>query len=118
MVPAPGVPMLLSHAAGCSQAECSLLSLFAAGCPRLVITDFGCCLADDSVGLRLPFTSIDMDRGGNSSLMPPEVNPPSAIAGATGCGFVLLLGLKASAPAEVQYVRTWQSVGLGLERMN
>ena len=32
MVPAPGVPMLLSHAAGCSQAECSLLSLFAGHC--------------------------------------------------------------------------------------
>lgn len=76
MLPAPAVPMLLSHAARCSQAERSLLSLLlAAGCPRLVITDFGCCLADDSIGLRLPFISTDMDRGGNSSLMPPEVNP-------------------------------------------
>uniref|UniRef100_A0A803XPN0 Serine/threonine-protein kinase PINK1, mitochondrial n=1 Tax=Meleagris gallopavo TaxID=9103 RepID=A0A803XPN0_MELGA len=48
------------------------------GCPRLVITDFGCCLADDSIGLRLPFISTDMDRGGNSSLMPPEVTTASA----------------------------------------
>uniref|UniRef100_A0A8B9SUX3 Serine/threonine-protein kinase PINK1, mitochondrial n=1 Tax=Anas platyrhynchos TaxID=8839 RepID=A0A8B9SUX3_ANAPL len=34
-----------------------LVELDSAGCPWLVITDFGCCLADDSVGLRLPFTS-------------------------------------------------------------
>uniref|UniRef100_A0A8B9SUF3 non-specific serine/threonine protein kinase n=1 Tax=Anas platyrhynchos TaxID=8839 RepID=A0A8B9SUF3_ANAPL len=31
-----------------------LVELDSAGCPWLVITDFGCCLADDSVGLRLP----------------------------------------------------------------
>ncbi|XP_048823721.1 serine/threonine-protein kinase PINK1, mitochondrial [Lagopus muta] len=55
-----------------------LVEFDSAGCPRLVITDFGCCLADDSIGLRLPFISMDMDRGGNSSLMPPEVTTASA----------------------------------------
>ncbi|EOB04730.1 Serine/threonine-protein kinase PINK1, mitochondrial, partial [Anas platyrhynchos] len=50
-----------------------LVELDSAGCPWLVITDFGCCLADDSVGLRLPFTSSYVDRGGNGCLMAPEV---------------------------------------------
>ncbi|XP_015283355.1 PREDICTED: serine/threonine-protein kinase PINK1, mitochondrial [Gekko japonicus] len=44
-----------------------------AGRPWLVITDFGCCLADDKIGLKLPFTSWYVDRGGNSCLMAPEV---------------------------------------------
>nr|XP_056721531.1 serine/threonine-protein kinase PINK1, mitochondrial [Euleptes europaea] len=44
-----------------------------AGRPWVVITDFGCCLADDKIGLRLPFTSWYVDRGGNSCLMAPEV---------------------------------------------
>lgn len=43
-----------------------------AGCPGLVITDFGCCLADE-LGLRLPFPSWYVDRGGNTCLMAPEV---------------------------------------------
>ncbi|XP_050570832.1 serine/threonine-protein kinase PINK1, mitochondrial [Cygnus atratus] len=50
-----------------------LVELDSAGCPWLVITDFGCCLADDSIGLRLPFTSSYVDRGGNGCLMAPEV---------------------------------------------
>ncbi|NXI62495.1 PINK1 kinase, partial [Anseranas semipalmata] len=50
-----------------------LVEFDSAGCPWLVITDFGCCLADDSIGLRLPFTSSYVDRGGNGSLMAPEV---------------------------------------------
>ena len=41
--------------------------------PKLVIADFGCCLADSSVGLKLPFTSYNTDRGGNAALMAPEV---------------------------------------------
>lgn len=45
------------------------------GCPWLVITDFGCCLADERIGLRLPFTSCYVDRGGNGCLMAPEVSP-------------------------------------------
>lgn len=47
----------------------------AGGCPWLVISDFGCCLADESVGLQLPFPSWYVDRGGNGSLMAPEVSP-------------------------------------------
>ncbi|NXI37273.1 PINK1 kinase, partial [Galbula dea] len=50
-----------------------LVELDSAGCPWLVITDFGCCLADENLGLRLPFTSAYVDRGGNGCLMAPEV---------------------------------------------
>ncbi|XP_063273639.1 serine/threonine-protein kinase PINK1, mitochondrial [Prinia subflava] len=50
-----------------------LVEIDSAGCPWLVITDFGCCLADESIGLRLPFTSSYVDRGGNGCLMAPEV---------------------------------------------
>ncbi|XP_061869005.1 serine/threonine-protein kinase PINK1, mitochondrial isoform X1 [Colius striatus] len=55
-----------------------LVEFDSAGCPWLVITDFGCCLADEHLGLRLPFTSSGMDRGGNSALMAPEVSTASA----------------------------------------
>jgi len=41
--------------------------------PQLVITDFGCCLADSRLGLRLPYRTYDTDKGGNASLMAPEV---------------------------------------------
>ncbi|XP_077007128.1 serine/threonine-protein kinase PINK1, mitochondrial isoform X2 [Tamandua tetradactyla] len=51
-----------------------LVELDADGCPWLVITDFGCCLADESIGLQLPFTSWYVDLGGNSCLMAPEVS--------------------------------------------
>uniref|UniRef100_A0A5F9CCW8 Serine/threonine-protein kinase PINK1, mitochondrial n=1 Tax=Oryctolagus cuniculus TaxID=9986 RepID=A0A5F9CCW8_RABIT len=51
-----------------------LVELDADGCPWLVITDFGCCLADEHVGLQLPFTSWYVDRGGNGCLMAPEVS--------------------------------------------
>lgn len=51
-----------------------LVELDADGCPWLVITDFGCCLADKRVGLQLPFTSWYVDRGGNGCLMAPEVS--------------------------------------------
>ncbi|KAB1269207.1 Serine/threonine-protein kinase PINK1; mitochondrial [Camelus dromedarius] len=50
-----------------------LVDLDADGCPWLVITDFGCCLADEHIGLQLPFTSWYVDRGGNGCLMAPEV---------------------------------------------
>ncbi|KAF7237600.1 Serine/threonine-protein kinase PINK1, mitochondrial [Varanus komodoensis] len=50
-----------------------LVEFDSAGCPGLVITDFGCCLADEKIGLKLPFTSWYVDRGGNSCLMAPEV---------------------------------------------
>lgn len=42
-------------------------------CPALVITDFGCCLADKKNGLNLPYKTADTDRGGNIALMAPEV---------------------------------------------
>ncbi|XP_075407718.1 serine/threonine-protein kinase PINK1, mitochondrial isoform X2 [Tenrec ecaudatus] len=51
-----------------------LVELDADGCPWLVITDFGCCLADESIGLQLPFSSCYVDRGGNGCLMAPEVS--------------------------------------------
>lgn len=42
-------------------------------CPLLVVTDFGCCLADRVHGLSLPYHSPDTDKGGNTALMAPEV---------------------------------------------
>ena len=42
-------------------------------CPHLVIADFGSCLADQQWGLTLPFITEEIDRGGNSALMAPEV---------------------------------------------
>lgn len=41
--------------------------------PVLVLSDFGCCLADKNHGLMLPYTSIDIDKGGNTALMSPEI---------------------------------------------
>lgn len=42
-------------------------------CPSLVVTDFGCCLADKNCGLYLPYNIHDIDKGGNIALMAPEV---------------------------------------------
>ncbi|KAI4894363.1 hypothetical protein NFI96_022190 [Prochilodus magdalenae] len=50
-----------------------LLEFDSVGCPRLVITDFGCCLAEEALGLKLPFSSRWVNRGGNACLMAPEV---------------------------------------------
>lgn len=50
-----------------------LLEFDSDGCPRLVITDFGCCLAQGDSSLQLPFNSVWVNRGGNASLMAPEV---------------------------------------------
>ncbi|KAB0798061.1 hypothetical protein PPYR_09054 [Photinus pyralis] len=41
--------------------------------PILVITDFGCCLADQNYGLTLPYPVYDIDKGGNTALMAPEI---------------------------------------------
>lgn len=41
--------------------------------PILVLSDFGCCLADKRHGLRLPYTSNEIDKGGNINLMAPEI---------------------------------------------
>uniref|UniRef100_A0A671N892 non-specific serine/threonine protein kinase n=1 Tax=Sinocyclocheilus anshuiensis TaxID=1608454 RepID=A0A671N892_9TELE len=49
-----------------------LLEFDSTRCPTLVITDFGCCLAED-LGLKLPFNSCWVNRGGNACLMAPEV---------------------------------------------
>ena len=41
--------------------------------PLLVLSDFGCCLADKRNGLRLPYASNEIDKGGNQALMAPEI---------------------------------------------
>ncbi|XP_044751034.1 serine/threonine-protein kinase Pink1, mitochondrial [Coccinella septempunctata] len=41
--------------------------------PTLVISDFGCCLADRSSGLMLSYSSPEIDKGGNAALMAPEI---------------------------------------------
>lgn len=41
--------------------------------PLLVLSDFGCCLADKTHGLRLPYAANDIDKGGNAALMAPEI---------------------------------------------
>ncbi|XP_023690733.2 serine/threonine-protein kinase PINK1, mitochondrial [Paramormyrops kingsleyae] len=56
-----------------------LLEFDSGGNPRLVITDFGCCLAERDCELKLPFNSRWVNRGGNSALMAPEI--ATAIAG-------------------------------------
>lgn len=53
-------------------------------CPRLVITDFGCCLSQSDSNLQLPFNSMWVNRGGNPSLMAPEV-----ATAVPGCGVVI-----------------------------
>ncbi|XP_032413906.1 serine/threonine-protein kinase PINK1, mitochondrial [Xiphophorus hellerii] len=50
-----------------------LLEFDSGGCPRLVITDFGCCLTQNDSSLQLPFNNMWVSRGGNASLMAPEV---------------------------------------------
>ncbi|XP_056896307.1 serine/threonine-protein kinase PINK1, mitochondrial [Takifugu flavidus] len=50
-----------------------LLELDPAGDPRLVVSDFGCCLSQSDCSLQLPFSSMWVSRGGNASLMAPEV---------------------------------------------
>lgn len=41
--------------------------------PILVLSDFGCCIADRNNGLSIPYTSYDLDKGGNAALMAPEI---------------------------------------------
>ena len=41
--------------------------------PLLVISDFGCCLADETYGLKLPYLTREMDKGGNCAMMAPEI---------------------------------------------
>lgn len=41
--------------------------------PALVLSDFGCCIADKINGLKIPYTSDEIDKGGNTALMAPEI---------------------------------------------
>jgi PTEN induced putative kinase 1 len=41
--------------------------------PLLVLSDFGCCLADKVNGLKLPYSTHEMEKGGNQALMAPEI---------------------------------------------
>lgn len=50
-----------------------LLDMQEDSAPILVITDFGCCLADRVNRLYLPYNSLEIDKGGNTALMAPEV---------------------------------------------
>ncbi|CAL8368132.1 unnamed protein product [Lota lota] len=50
-----------------------LVELDSDGSLRLVISDFGCCLAQSDGSLQLPFNSVWVSRGGNACLMAPEV---------------------------------------------
>ncbi|KAM7411304.1 hypothetical protein PAMA_021344 [Pampus argenteus] len=61
-----------------------LLEFDSDGCPHLVISDFGCCLAQSDSSLQLPFNSMWVNRGGNASLMAPEVS-----TAVPGCGVVI-----------------------------
>lgn len=41
--------------------------------PILTLSDFGCCVADKHNGLCIPYPSMDIDKGGNTALMAPEI---------------------------------------------
>lgn len=41
--------------------------------PILVLSDFGCCIADKNHCLRIPYPSSEIDKGGNTALMAPEI---------------------------------------------
>lgn len=41
--------------------------------PLAVISDFGCCLAEQSSDLSVSYTTYDIDKGGNTALMAPEI---------------------------------------------
>ncbi|XP_059608860.1 serine/threonine-protein kinase Pink1, mitochondrial [Phlebotomus argentipes] len=50
-----------------------LIDVGADGTPGLVVADFGCCLADKKHGLRVPYPTAEIDKGGNTALMAPEI---------------------------------------------
>jgi len=71
-----GISFLVESGVAHRDLKCDNLLLDLSGgaeFPQLVITDFGCCLADTYHGLRLPYRSFDTDKGGNAALMAPEV---------------------------------------------
>lgn len=41
--------------------------------PVLVLSDFGCCIADKQHGLKIPYSSREINKGGNTALMAPEI---------------------------------------------
>ncbi|XP_050316245.1 serine/threonine-protein kinase Pink1, mitochondrial [Anthonomus grandis grandis] len=55
------------------KADNILLELSDPKSPLAVISDFGCCLADKSTDLVVPYTSFDIEKGGNTALMAPEI---------------------------------------------
>jgi len=71
-----GISYLSSHGVAHRDLKCDNILLSLSGgpqFPQLVITDFGCCLADSQHRLRLPYRTWDTDKGGNAALMAPEV---------------------------------------------
>ena len=71
-----GISFLSSSGVAHRDLKCDNLLLSLSGGPQfphLVITDFGCCSADKTHRLRLPYRTWDMDKGGNAALMAPEV---------------------------------------------
>lgn len=50
-----------------------LLDLADPHTPLAVISDFGCCLAEQSSDLTVSYTTYDIDKGGNTALMAPEI---------------------------------------------
>jgi len=50
-----------------------LIELNEEAVPVLVLSDFGCCIADRYHGLQIPYTSSEIDKGGNTALMAPEI---------------------------------------------
>uniref|UniRef100_A0A1L8DL21 non-specific serine/threonine protein kinase n=1 Tax=Nyssomyia neivai TaxID=330878 RepID=A0A1L8DL21_9DIPT len=50
-----------------------LIDIGTDGTPGLVVADFGCCVADKRNGLRVPYPTAEVDKGGNTALMAPEI---------------------------------------------
>ncbi|XP_066255598.1 serine/threonine-protein kinase Pink1, mitochondrial [Euwallacea similis] len=50
-----------------------LLDLSNSKSPLAVISDFGCCLAMKYFDLSVPYTTFDIEKGGNTALMAPEI---------------------------------------------
>lgn len=50
-----------------------LVELNGKSVPVLVLSDFGCCIADKGYGLKIPYYSGEIDKGGNTALMAPEI---------------------------------------------
>ncbi|GAB0090756.1 serine/threonine-protein kinase PINK1, mitochondrial [Sergentomyia squamirostris] len=64
------------------KADNILIDVGSDGTPGLVVADFGCCVADKRNGLRVPYPTAEVDKGGNTALMAPEIitQQPGAFA--------------------------------------